>query len=260
MPSLHNRAGFGLAAAALCATAMPSAAQAQSASFPCFDETAMQSARIHDLRIMLMVNALKCRANSPATLRSYGRLLDARGDELTYHGERVMADMVGRYGERQGEMAFDRYETQMSNYHSNVQPSREQCEDVNSFIKLAGRADYEEMEMLSKLVTNRAINSCLVPESNVAFSRPAPAPVAEPAPAAPSASAPKIVDGIPTYTTADAPPASAPAPLETVAMAEPEPAAPAPEPEADRLGQAITALDAAAAALRDLQSENSAAQ
>ncbi|MEL7197596.1 MAG: hypothetical protein AAGL10_04700 [Pseudomonadota bacterium] len=246
MPLLRNRTGIGLVAAALCGLASP----ANATDFPCFDETAMQSARIHDLRIMLMVNALKCRASSPATLREYGQLLDARGKELTRHGEQVMADMIARYGERQGQLAFDRYETQMSNYHSNVQPSREQCEDVQSFIKLAGRANYDEMEILSKLVTNRAMNACIVPESNVAFAAPVSAPEPEPAMAAP-----EIVDGIPTYTAADGVPASAPEPLETVAV---ETAA-APASQEDRLDQAITALDAAAAALRDLQTESAPA-
>ncbi len=254
MPLTRNRTGFSLVAAALCVSAVPVQAQ----SFPCFDETAMQSARIHDLRIMLMVNALKCRTASPATLRSYGQLLDARGDELSQHSEKVMDDMVGRYGERQGQIAFDRYETQMSNYHSNVQPSAEQCDDVQSFIKLAGRANYDELEMLSKLVTNRAINACIVPDGNIAFSSPAYEPQVQTAPAG---EAPEIVDGIPTYTTAQAIPSSAPEALEAADMeaagkviAEVEPAK-----REDRLGQAITALDAAAAALRDLQTQSAPA-
>lgn len=247
MPSLLNRAGIGLVAGALCGLVAP----ANAANFPCFEEASMQSARIHDLRIMLMVNALKCRSSSPATLRKYGQLLDTRGDELTYHGEQVMAHMIGQYGERQGQVAFDRYETQMSNFHSNIQPSREQCEDVNSFIKLTGRADYDEMETISKLVTNRAINTCIVPEGNIAYANGQPSPAS-------SAQAPEIVDGIPTYSAANAMPASAPEPLETVSVRPAAQTAQAPdgETEEDRLGQAINALDAAAAALRDLRSEN----
>ncbi|MEM6909896.1 MAG: hypothetical protein AAF494_14585 [Pseudomonadota bacterium] len=233
----------------------------------------MQSARIHDLRIMLMVNALKCRTSAPATLRKYGQLLNQRSEELTYHGRQVKSALVDRYGPRQGQLAFDRYETRISNYHSNIKPSREQCEDVMAFMKLAGRANYAELETLSKLVTNRAIETCLVPEGQSGFTTAAIAPA--PAQSATSVivrraanvQEPEIVDGIPTFSAADAAPASAPEPLETVAVPEPAPAIavadPVPEPEPagssedDKLGQAINALDAAAAALRDLRQEPS---
>ncbi|MDJ0642742.1 MAG: hypothetical protein QNJ15_07985 [Erythrobacter sp.] len=260
MNLLPTRVGAGVAAVALIATAIP----AHASNFPCFEETEMQSARIHDLRVMLMVNALKCRQLSPATLRQYGQFLDQRSDELKVHGENVQRSMVARYGQQQGKLAFNDYETRIGNYHSGTRPTRELCQDVNTFLKMASRANHAELETLSKLATNRSISTCRVPAA-ANFAAPAVeaplAPDTDPAgsldaPSVAPAEAPKVVDGIPTYTDAAAAPSSEPEPLETVALSEPE--TPASEPEPDKLTQAISALDAAAAALRDMQVEGNA--
>ncbi|MEM9502103.1 MAG: hypothetical protein AAF941_09680 [Pseudomonadota bacterium] len=276
MHFLPTKVGAGVVAAALVASAVP----ANASSLPCFDEAAMQSARIHDFRVMLMVSALKCRSVSPMTLRSYGTLLDSRSDELAFHGEKVESSLVARYGLSQGRTAFNDYETRIGNYHSGVRVTPELCDDVNAFIKLASRANHAELEMLSKLATNRKIDECYVSD-RVAFdgaastelvapvAAPAPLPVAEPAI---STEVPQMVDGIPTYMTPGSGPSTTPEPLPNVAVAElaaPDPApapatpaalvesaqapAPAPSPRDAKLTQAIDALDAAAAALRDMQ-------
>lgn len=275
MHLLPTKVGVGVVAAALVASAVP----AHASSLPCFDETDMQSARIHDLRVMLMVNALKCRTLSPTTLRNYGALLDQRSDELQHHGKQVKTALISRYGERQGQFAFNDYETRIGNYHSGVRATGEQCDNVDAFIKLASRADHAELEMLSKLATNRKIDTCVVPES-ASFVEPVSAdwsePIAPPAPAATAipdvaqvAEATEMVDGIPTYSTPGTGPDTMPEPLEAVVIApleEPattaEPASvaaveddtPTPSPRDAKLTQAIDALDAAAAALRDMQS------
>lgn len=251
---LPTRIGAGIAAVALIASAVP----AHASNFPCFEETEMQSARIHDLRVMLMVNALKCRQMSPSTLRQYGQFLDQRSDELSVHGDNVRQTLVARYGEREGSLAFNDYETRIGNYHSGTRPTRELCSDVTTFLRMAGRANHAELETLSKLATNRSISTCRVPQEAAFVPRAARSSV-EPA-AAPNAAltqAPQIVDGIPTYTNAADAPVSEPEPLERVALAEIEAPSvePEPEPKPDALAQAISALDAAAAALRDMQAE-----
>jgi len=263
---LPTRMGTGVVAAALVASAAP----AHASAFPCFEETEMQSARIHDLRVMLMVNSLKCRQLSPATLRSYGQFLDERSDELSVHGGNVEQSMVERLGPQQGQLAFNDYETKIGNYHSGVQPSRELCQDVNTFMKLASRANHAELETLSKLATNRSISTCRVADGS-GFAPVVDEQWAEPdadtvefvaTPRAAVTEAPQVIDGIPTYSVPGTGLSSAPAPLETVALvepAEPEPAPTAPEPEPDKLTQAISALNAAAAALRDMQQDGGAA-
>ncbi len=270
----------GLVGASLIAAATFAHPPAHASGFPCFDDAAMQSARIHDLKVSLMVNALKCREVNPMTLRGFGQLLDQRSGEFAGHEIAVKRSLEGRFGPSQAAAMFDDYETRIGNYHAGVSPSREVCEDTAAVIRLASRASSAELETLAQLVTNRGIRACPVerpvelaatPAITVREApRPAPRPVPRPAMTQPS----EIVDGIPTYSTPGTGPTSAPVPLERVAV--PEAAAPVVEQSPVRtaqvesvaeavsepgaaeretqLAQAITALDAAAAALRGMQS------
>ncbi|MEL7218075.1 MAG: hypothetical protein AAGK01_06550, partial [Pseudomonadota bacterium] len=179
MNLLPTRMGAAIAAVALVTSAVP----AQASAFPCFDTNDMQSARIHDLRVMLMVNALKCRQLSPATLRQYGRFLEERSDEMSVHGDKIEQSLVARYGPEQGRVAFNDYETRIGNYHAGTQPTRELCDDVSTFMKLASRANHAELETLSKLATNRAISTCLVPQET-GYTAPIAEAVIEESPAA----------------------------------------------------------------------------
>jgi hypothetical protein len=242
--------------------AMPAAAN----TFPCFEETALQSARVHDLRMMLMVASLKCRFSYPETLREYGDLLDARSDDFNLHGEEVRGTLVARYGSVQGDAAYHNYNTRLANYYSQLQPSTELCGEVTTFMRLAQRADVAELETIGRLATNRAIEQCLVVQT-----MPAPAVAHEELivryPQAQVEDAPEMVDGIETYSTPGTGPDTRPEPLERVAVApaaslQVAAAAPAPAPDpvkvakADedaRIDQAIVALNAAAEALRALK-------
>ena len=265
MRLLDLRARFGDFVAIIATSSLP----AQAADWPCFESAAMQSARIHDLQVMLMVNALKCRVRHPETLRSYGNLLDQRGPEFGRHGRQLEAEMVKRYGLTQGQVAFHRYETAIANYHSISDPTIRQCEQTATYIDLASGADHAELETLSRLATRRAIDVCLTPLGIAAdqaeAAPPLRAPPVEMASAAATEPAPQIVDGIPTYPVPGTGPNTAPEPLETVAVLASAPASPpAPAPAAsaapaatpaaeDKLDQAILALSAAVAALSELR-------
>ncbi|QIQ85623.1 hypothetical protein [Erythrobacter sp.] len=271
-----SRFTAGLAAAALTATAAP----AHAYDFPCFEDAMVESARIHDLRVMLMVSALKCRFDNPRTLREYTVLLDQREDEFGYHGARVREDFVERLGARRGNAEFESYNTRLSNYHSQVQPTRELCADASAFMRLAKRADDAELATLSKLVTNRAVRTCALPAggAQARFVPPVAArerdPFADlPAPrwerAAPGG-APEMVDGVPTYTEPGSLPETRPEPLETVDVpaqqdtsdrriasaetAASEAAAAAASGDDAKIDRAIAALSQAAEALRELKS------
>jgi hypothetical protein len=225
----------------------------------------MQSARIHDLNVMLMVNSLKCRDLLPRTFSAYGRLQDNRWQEFGFHADEVRATLLDRYGPRGGEAAFDDYETRIGNYHSGAVASPGLCRDIEAFIRLAERANHGELEALSKLVTNRSIDRCRAPllEPAVEARRER---AAEPAQIA-VASAPQLreapaeepvmVDGIPTYNTPGTGPDTQPEPLEVVELPSQDDIAQAETAQAvsqeERLAQAIDALDAAASALRAMQ-------
>ena len=266
-----SRFTAGLAAAALAATAAP----AHAYDFPCFEDGMVESARIHDLRVMLMVSALKCRFDNPRTLREYTGLLDQREDEFGYHGQRVREDFIDRLGAGRGNAEFQSYNTLLSNYHSQVQPTGELCSDSSAFMRLAKRADDAELATLSKLVTNRAVRTCATPRGSAQarFVPPArerdpfadvPAPHWERAKPEP---APEMVDGVPTYSEPGSLPGTRPEPLETVAVpaqadrsriasaenAASEAAEAAASGDDARIDQAIAALSAAAEALRELK-------
>jgi len=270
-----SRFTAGLAAAALAATAAP----AHAYDFPCFEDGMVESARIHDLRVMLMVSALKCRFDNPRTLREYTGLLEQREAEFSFHGQRVREDFIDRLGAGRGNSEFQSYNTRLSNYHSQVQPTRELCADSSAFMRLARRANDTELATLSKLVTNRAVPTCAVPArgAEARFVPPAresdpfadvPAPRWERAAPVPDAeSAPEMVDGVPTYTAPGAMHETRPEPLETVdvpaqsdnaRIASAEDAAnvaadAAASGDDAKIDQAIAALSAAAEALRELK-------
>jgi len=263
MRLLYFRARLGVCAALLASLANPALA----AELHCFKQNAMQSARIHDLQVMLMVNALKCRERRPETLRRYGNLLEQRGAELGDHARKVEATLSEKFGSANGPVAFHRYETAIANYHSYPAPSQEQCEVIATYIDLATRADHAELETLSKLATSRSIDVCLTPVSGVgADETTQPAPLAQRAGLTRIAAAdpvPQIIDGIPTYTVPGTGPNTAPEPLEKVAIAASGPAeavvVPAPpsetSPAQDKLDQAILALSAAVTALSELRQQ-----
>ena len=259
MHRVARHACLGLSAILIASTATLTKA----ADFPCFEDAAIQSARIHDLRTMLMVNALKCRTRNPDTLRSYGNLLDQRGGELADHSKLVLLNLQQRYGEAQGLAAYHRYETAIANYHSLPAPSQAQCDEIGTYIALATRADHGEWETLSRLVTSRSIDVCLTPAAGAAapLARGSVAGAMGAAMGAPTrGAAPEtevpLVDGIPTYSVPGTGPETAPEPLERVALpaAGSAPASAAPSAE-KKLDQAILALSAAVAALSELRQQ-----
>ncbi len=258
---------LGLTSMAVLATTPTSAS---AANFPCFGDEALPSARIHDLRIMMMVGALKCRDIAPAALRSYGMFVTQRDAELTQHADSVKAGMVAQYGPRVGKLAFDDYETTLSNHYSRMRPTARNCEELGTFARMANMADGEELETLARLATRRDMTVCDISAADPYTAQAIP----EPRPAVRvirGAVPPGVAPAIEAQAVESVAVASAP-----VIVAQPIVSAPvvpiqeeavvieasadavdlAPTSEADenaRLDRAIDALDSAAAALRELK-------
>ena len=260
---------LGLTSAAVLATSPTSAS---AANFPCFNDDALPSARIHDLRIMMMVGALKCRDIAPAALRSYGTFVTQRDAELTRHADSVKAGMVAQYGPRVGKLAFDDYETTLSNHYSRTRPTARNCEELGTFARMASMADGEELETLARLATRRDMTVCdisaadpytaqVMPEVRPAvrvirgavppgvapaIEAQAVEPVSVAVASAPAIAAQPIVSApvVPIQEEAVVTEASAQA-IDQAATNEAD--------ENARLDRAIDALDSAAAALRDLK-------
>lgn len=210
------------------------ASPAQAAPFYCFEQDRIAAARIHDLRVHLMVKALKCRAAAPWIFESYEALIAERSSDFDLHRRAVKAALQGRLGRVEGIAAFNTYETRIGNFHSGAPFSEESCADTAAFIRLASQTDDADLAKLSQLVSGRPIEVCkaspsapatgaAVPTIAVSIDNswavPAPLPQAQ---SAPSIRASQIVYGIETFAKPGAGPDTKPRPLETI-----EPSAPA---------------------------------
>lgn len=246
---------------------MPAGASANS-FFPCYTEDEIGSAQVHEMRIALMVDALKCRAVVPATMVSYGRLMDARDGDFRLHASNVERQLVAQHGPRAGRVAFADYETMLGNYHSKGRYTVETCRNLDGFLRLVERAANTDLRALSEVLPRSAVRACpmthAVVTEEVAMAE---APVrihrgsdmvTAPAPAEPAvATAQEVEEDLTPLAERIAPVTELAKVDPSAASATPAPA-PAPAPAAnreERLGAAIKALDAAAAALRELQQE-----
>ena len=265
-------ATFSAAIVALCASA------ANAAAYPCFHPEEQQSARIHDFQILMMVGALKCRDVAPGSVGRYAAMLSQRDQELAAHGDRLLGRMIEEQGYREGRRAFDTYETTLSNHYSERDLTRETCEDLGAYARMALEANPAELETLATLASRRTIDVCeaggaarVIPprgEPLIATYPPEP-PVrvirgaVPPQIAAARARAAKP----PEFPNMVSAPVAEPALEEEAALAAQAAAehaasratrltqTAAADASGDRLDAAISALDQAAQALRDLRDE-----
>lgn len=231
--------------------------------FPCFEKNDISSAQIHEMRVMMLVNALKCRDVLPATMHSYRQLMNQRDGELRQHANRVEGQLVGQYGPRSGRIAFADYETLLGNYHSNGQLTYDNCGEMGALMRMVQRAGTDELHTLSNLLPRSAVRACPASDYEgaaeiatymdpVRVHRGPPVELAHEHASIAASPEPQEDDDL-------TPLASRVAPVTPLAKVDPS-AAPAREPQAERLEQAIKALDSAAAALREMQSQSPASR
>lgn len=226
--------------------------------FPCYTEGEIGSAQVHEMRIALMVDALKCRNVVPSTMTSYGQLMAQRDGDFRLHAGKVEGQLVAQHGPRQGRIAFADYETMLGNYHSKGRYTVQTCRNLDAFLRLLERAANTDLQSLSEVMPRSAIRAC-------------PAATYEAVEQVAVADAPVRVhrggDVVVAHAHAEpvaatmqedeedlTPLAERVAPVTPLAKVDPS-AAPQPATRSDRLGNAIKALDAAAAALREMQDE-----
>lgn len=145
-------------AAALFALAATSASA--NPAHPCFYPEEQQSARIHDFQIMMMVGALKCRDAAPRSVGRYGAMLSDRDQEMAAHGDRLLSRMIDEWGYREGRRIFDTYETMLSNHYARQELTRQTCADLGAYAHMAHEATPAELETLSRLASRRSIAMC----------------------------------------------------------------------------------------------------
>ena len=226
--------------------------------FPCYTEGEIGSAQVHEMRIALMVDALKCRNVVPATMQSYGQLMAQRDGDFSHHAGRVERQLVAQHGPRAGRVAFADYETMLGNYHSKGRYTVQTCRNLDAFLRLVERAASTDLQALSEVMPRSAIRACpatgydgedtvAVADPPVRVHRTGDAMVAH-GHAAPAVAT--VAQDEEDLT----PLAERIAPVTPLAKVDPSAAPPAAS-RADRLGDAIKALDSAAAALREMQDE-----
>lgn len=239
--------------------------------FPCYTEGEIGSAQVHEMRIALMVDALKCRNVMPAAMISYRRLMELRDSDFSHHAGRVEQQLVAQHGPRAGRVAFADYETMLGNYHSLGRYTAQTCRNLDGFLRLVERAANTDLQSLSEVLPRSAVRACPMTSQ-----RPGEALAVSDAPVRVHRGRElRIAHGEagPALATAReveedlTPLAERAAPVAELAKVDPSAAAPAAAARAapvparpGRLDDAIKALDSAAAALRELQRETPAGQ
>jgi len=71
--------------------------------------------KLRRLDIMLMVNSLRCRTTRDDFRSDYHRFTAKQMTSLNQAGAQLRNQLVARYGQREGERAFDRLGTKMAN-------------------------------------------------------------------------------------------------------------------------------------------------
>lgn len=268
-----KRAGVVSAAIlALCASA------ANASRYPCFRADEQQSARIHDFQILMMVGALKCVDIAPGSVGRYAAMLSQRDQELASHGDRLLGRMIEEQGYREGRRTFDAYETTLSNHYSDRDLTRETCEDLGAYARMALEANPGELETLATLASRRTIDVCevggaarvIAPRTEpLVATYPEQVPVRVIRGAVPPQIAAARARDVPTAEFPDivSAPVAEPVMEEEALLAAQDAAedaasgaarlaeAAAVDASGTRLDAAITALDQAAQALRDLRNE-----
>ena len=227
--------------------------------FPCYTEGEIGSAQVHEMRIALMVDALKCRNVVPSTMESYGRLMAERDGDFRQHSGRLESQLVAQHGPRAGRIAFADYETMIGNYHSKGRYTVQTCRNLDAFLRLLERAATTDLQALSEVMPRSAIRACPA----ATFEAAEEVAVADPPVRIHRGSDVVMahVHSEPASTTGQddeedlTPLAERIAPVTPLAKVDPSVATPAPATRADRLGDAIKALDLAAAALREMQAD-----
>lgn len=254
MARLRKMLGSLASMAACVAISSPAAANPY---FPCFEKRDISSAQIHEMRVMMLVNALKCRDVLPATMHSYRQLMNQRDGELRHHADKVEGQLVAQYGPRSGRIAFADYETLLGNYHSNDRLTYDNCGEMGALMRMVQRAGTDQLHTLSDLMPRTAIRACPASDYEGATET---AAYVEPVRVHRGRlakmrheHASATVSPEPQEDEDLTPLASRVAPI--TPLAKVDPTATAREPQAERLEQAIKALDSAAAALREMQGQ-----
>lgn len=246
------------ALASLGASAGMATAASANAYFPCYAEAEIGSAQVHEMRIALMVDALKCRNIVPTTMNSYGQLMASRDGDFRHHAGQVERQLVAQHGPRAGRIAFADYETMLGNYHSKGRYTVQTCRNLDAFLRLAERTAHTDLRALTDVMPRSAIRACPATSyeaaEDVALAEP-PVRIHRGADLAVAHGHAEPVAAIVQDDDEDLTPlAERVAPVTPLAKVDPSATAPA-ATRADRLGDAIKALDSAAAALREMQDE-----
>ncbi len=264
--------------AALSSLALMSAAV--NARAACWYPNEARAAQVHAMNIQLMVGSLHCQKMMPEFIQDYDHFSERHRQTLDAQGyilnNRFSREEGGERGD--GKPAFDRYSTSLANSYATdpVRPVRQRCARLNSLAKVAAQLEPEQLTMLASSLMDQPLSSACAPSSysyagQTLSPQPAQAEVVfqEEQPAMAT-----MEDGVLTYTSPHSPRdtgyarpvplASAGQPIASPSPAEEARSAPATKPktvsQADALQNAVTALQAATAALQmTLSSQNGSA-
>lgn len=142
----------GVAALVLAAVSVTSAQAA------CWDDAAVSAAKVRDLETMLMVSALRCRAEDNAMLKAYNRFVTQSRPALTAVNQTLRDHFAGSGGLN----AYDRYVTSIANRYG-AGAEGLSCDDMSSILS-AAQAEGGSLAGLTRLANAAGVAPKLTSE------------------------------------------------------------------------------------------------
>lgn len=148
--------GLGVPVAAAIMVAASTANVAAQAQEACWANSELQAARVHDLQTMLMIGSLQCSETSadPA-VSSYNEFVRRTRDQLRDYNNVLKARFMRLHGVREGQRAYDTFNTGMANDHSSRARSKNFCATVVSLSQTATAASQDDLEAMAQNISDR---------------------------------------------------------------------------------------------------------
>jgi hypothetical protein len=125
------------------------------ASAACWTDSEVSAARVRDMDTMLMVSALRCKANSNSLLADYNQFVRTSRVALTQVNDRLREHFSAAVGPAQALNAYDRYVTGIANrYGAGAEGLG--CRDMASIVS-AARAEGGNLTGLERLARDAGV-------------------------------------------------------------------------------------------------------
>ena len=146
-----NMRNAAIAATLVCS--LPTQSLAQTAySADCWRPDEARAARLQNLQMALMIDAIKCQDTMPTTLASYNDFMSQRRDLIVANKYGVQAHFVRTLGSVDGAKGSTDYDTRTGNTLSSAPIDVDRCEAAGVYARLATHAPEDDLVALSDML------------------------------------------------------------------------------------------------------------